>query len=92
MLSRAGKAVALSDDHKPECEIEKNRISKAGGSIINGRVNGGLNLTRAIGDLEYKKVGSLKYKEQMITCHPDVRKVARQPEDEFILMGCDGIW
>ncbi len=28
----------------------------------------------------------------MITCHPDVKVVARHPEDEFIIMGCDGIW
>lgn len=28
----------------------------------------------------------------MITCHPDVKKVPRHPSDEFIIMGCDGIW
>lgn len=50
-LCRAGKLVTLSEDHKPESEIEKNRIEKAGGMIMNGRVNGGLNLTRAIGDI-----------------------------------------
>ena len=48
-LCRAGKLVQLSEDHKPESEIEKGRIEKAGGMIMNGRVNGGLNLTRAIG-------------------------------------------
>lgn len=48
-LCRAGKLVVLSEDHKPECNIEKTRIEKAGGVIMNGRVNGGLNLTRAIG-------------------------------------------
>ena len=46
-----GKIASLSEDHKPECEIERNRIQNAGGSIVNGRVNGGLNLTRALGDL-----------------------------------------
>lgn len=81
VLSRAGRIVSLSEDHKPECDIEKRRIEKAGGAIINGRVNGGLNLTRAIGDLEYKKVKDLDYKEQMITCHPDVKKVPRDPQD-----------
>lgn len=48
-LSRGGELVTLSEDHKPECNIEKTRIEKAGGAIMNGRVNGGLNLTRAIG-------------------------------------------
>lgn len=92
VLCRAGKIVSLSEDHKPECDIERKRIEHAGGSIVNGRVNGGLNLTRAIGDLEYKKVSHLGYKDQMITCHPDVKIVPRDPKDEFILMGCDGIW
>lgn len=61
-LSRGGKLVTLSEDHKPECNIEKTRIERAGGVIMNGRVNGGLNLTRAIGDFEYKCNNSLSYK------------------------------
>ncbi len=28
----------------------------------------------------------------MITCHPDVKEFNRSQDDEFILMGCDGIW
>jgi serine/threonine protein phosphatase PrpC len=28
----------------------------------------------------------------MITCNPDVKPFPRSKEDEFILMGCDGIW
>ena len=35
--------------------IERARIIAAGGSIYEGRINGNLNLSRAIGDLEYKK-------------------------------------
>ena len=44
----------LSDDHKPENEDEAMRIIDAGGSIDDGRVNGKLSLSRAIGDLAYK--------------------------------------
>ena len=40
----------MSIDHKPEDENETKRIRKAGGKITSdGRVNGGLNLSRAIG-------------------------------------------
>ena len=57
VLCRSGKAVALSEDHKPASDIEKNRIIAAGGflSDIGGvcRVNGNLNLSRAIGDLRW---------------------------------------
>lgn len=66
VLSRAGTAVDLSVDHKPEDDEEKRRIIKvsslssltlkAGGEISeDGRVNGGLNLSRALGDHAYKK-------------------------------------
>jgi len=51
-LSRGGTAVALSADHKPEDEPERSRIQRAGGVVTNdGRVNGGLNLSRALGNL-----------------------------------------
>merc|ERR1711957_953351 len=60
------KVIPLSEDHKPDNEIEKTRISKAGGFIIEGRVNGNLNLSRALGDLEYKKNPALRPAEQFL--------------------------
>ena len=49
-MSREGKAVEMSADHKPEDDVEHTRIKKAGGKVTpDGRVNGGLNLSRAIG-------------------------------------------
>lgn len=45
----------MSTDHKPDLENEKERVKNAGGFISDGRINGNLNLSRAIGDLEYKK-------------------------------------
>ena len=50
IISRAGQAIDMSIDHKPEDESEYTRISKAGGHVtVDGRVNGGLNLSRALG-------------------------------------------
>lgn len=57
-----------------------------------GRVNGGLNLTRSFGDFDYKRNKNLSYAQQMITCKPDIREVKKDAADEFILLGCDGIW
>lgn len=49
----AGKAVDMSYDHKPEDEVELARIKNAGGKVtMDGRVNGGLNLSRAIGNVD----------------------------------------
>jgi serine/threonine protein phosphatase PrpC len=50
VVSEAGKALDMSYDHKPEDEVELARIKNAGGKVtMDGRVNGGLNLSRAIG-------------------------------------------
>jgi serine/threonine protein phosphatase PrpC len=93
VLCRKGHAIPLSFDHKPDNEIEWKRIQAAGGDIINGRINGGLNLSRSLGDFNYKKLKNRPYDEQLITCKPDVNEIARQSgDDEFIIMGCDGIW
>ena len=84
------KPVELSKDHKPQDPIELDRITKANGTVSYGRVNGGLNLSRALGDLQYKR-GTMKPEEQMITANPDITKVKNEGVD-FIIMGCDGIW
>ena len=92
----AGKAVPLSLDHKPTNSEEKQRIEAAGGTVSNAggvpRVNGNLNLSRAIGDLKYKSNGSLPPEAQIITAHPDVRVFELSSEDQFFVLACDGVW
>ena len=84
----------MSFDHKPEDEPERARINKAGGKVTqDGRVNGGLNLSRAIGDHAYKTNKSLPLQQQMISPVPDVKKLTLQPDtDTFVFLACDGIW
>lgn len=86
-----GRAVALSYDHKPEDKAELGRIKKAGGNVIKGRVNNALNISRSMGDLEFKRNRSLAAHEQMVTSTPDIIGCKREGL-EFILIGCDGIW
>lgn len=92
IILSGGNAKALSEDHKPDLEHERERIQKAGGYIIDGRINGNLNLSRAMGDLEYKKNADLKPGEQLISVVPDIVKHNLSSEDELIVLGCDGIW
>ena len=93
VLSRRGTAVPLSFDHKPALATELARIDKAGGWVTaQGRINGNLNLSRALGDLKYKGDRALGRHEQMITAEPDVTTHALEQGDEFIVIACDGVW
>lgn len=100
VLCRGGMAVPLSEDHKPNMPGELERIQLAGGfvemhpvgTMVHYRVNGNLNLSRAIGDLEYKKNARLQPRQQIICSTPDVCTYPRQPTDEFLIIACDGVW
>ncbi|CAL0323152.1 unnamed protein product [Lupinus luteus] len=92
VISRNGQAYNMSRDHKPDLEIEKERITKAGGFIYAGRVNGILNLARAIGDMEFKGNKFLSSEKQIVTAKPDINIVDLCDEHEFMVLACDGIW
>jgi protein phosphatase 2C family protein 2/3 len=92
VLCRDGKAVPLSEDHKPFLEKEIKRIQKAGGFVQAGRVNGNLALSRAVGDFDFKQNKNLSPEEQAITVFPDVTSIDLTEEDEFLILACDGIW
>jgi len=94
VVCRDGKAVEMSFDHKPEDEPEMKRIKNAGGKVTpDGRVNGGLNLSRAIGDHAYKQNKSLGLPDQMISPQPDIKTHEIDPaKDSWMILACDGIW
>lgn len=94
VVCRDGKAIEMSFDHKPEDECERKRIENAGGQVTrDGRVNNGLNLSRAIGDHSYKVNKSLPLSEQMITSLPDLKSLdIDRSKDKFMVLACDGIW
>lgn len=87
MLSRAGTAINLTEDHKPNFPIELARIKRKGGEIIGSRL-GALAVSRAFGDFSEKK----KFKKNTITAKPDIRVTKIDfKTDEFILLCSDGI-
>ncbi|XP_074296487.1 putative protein phosphatase 2C 60 isoform X4 [Silene latifolia] len=93
VISRKGQAYNLSRDHKPELEAERDRILKAGGFIHAGRVNGSLNLARAIGDMKSKQNKFLPVEKQIVTANPDINTVELcDDDDDFLVLACDGIW
>lgn len=97
VLCRRGRAIELTQDHKPNSPFEAQRIRDAGGTVcIEGLLNGELSVSRAIGD--YFST-DLKYIDSTgtlflgpLTAEPDVATHVITPEDEFVLLACDGLW
>jgi len=88
VLSRRGKAVTLTKDHKPVEEGERARIVALGGKVCpEGRVNGDMAVSRALGDwhLEEKRAG-------MILGEPEVSSCELRGENDFLILACDGLW
>ena len=81
----------MSHDHKPDLAEEKDRITKAGGQVVGGRVNGNLNLSRALGDLEYKSNKDFAQDKQLIISKPDIQKHSLKGV-QHIILGCDGLF
>lgn len=40
----------------------------------------------------YKADEDLSPEEQMITADPDLKTLELTPDDEFIVLACDGVW
>ena len=86
------KAYNLNREHQTIIESEKERVLKSGANIVGYRINGMLNLTRAIGDLKFKSNNNLKRHEQSVIAIPEITKIEDTDGIDFIIMGCDGVW
>ncbi len=62
--------------------------------LLNNKINklGNLNLSRSLGDMEYKQNKKLGPEEQMITAYPELKVETLTPDCDFIILACDGIW
>lgn len=89
VLGKRGRAVELSKDHKPNYSPERERIERLGGAIYDGYLNGQLSVSRAIGDWHMK---SSKGSACPLSSEPELQETVLDEEDEFLIMGCDGLW
>jgi serine/threonine protein phosphatase PrpC len=92
LLCRRGEVVFATVDHKPYLQQERERIEKAGGNVVLQRINGSLAVSRALGDVAYKRPKERPATEQIVSPEPDVDAMRREEGDEFIVLACDGIW
>ncbi|WOH13098.1 hypothetical protein DCAR_0832607 [Daucus carota subsp. sativus] len=89
VLCRKGVAVPMSQDHRPSCLPEQKRVKDLGGYIEDGYLNGELAVTRALGDWYMKSPSG---SPAPLTAEPEVQQTLLTEDDEFLILGCDGIW
>ena len=70
---------------------ERTRVLQAGHIVEDGRVDGIIAISRAIGDWEYKSP-SLEPQKMAVTSYPEVRSYELNPQLDFVITACDGIW
>jgi protein phosphatase 2C family protein 2/3 len=95
ILSRKWRSMALTTDHKPRNPLERERIEAAGGFVctFSGRINRVFhNLSRAVGDFAFKSNSELSAEEQIMSAEADTSSVRIEPDDNFLLIGSDGLW
>ncbi|EAY99224.1 hypothetical protein OsI_21182 [Oryza sativa Indica Group] len=86
VISKAGKAIALSEDHKPNRSDERKRIESAGGVVMwagTWRVGGVLAMSRAFGNRLLK---------QFVVADPEIQEQEIDDELEFLILASDGLW
>ncbi len=95
IISRGCRLVMASYDHTPQREDEEARIKHAGGFIAGSRVMGELAVSRAFGDMQFKR----QIREQngtwnvkLITCNPEFQALPLTPDDDFIVLASDGVF
>ncbi|EFH68643.1 hypothetical protein ARALYDRAFT_470736 [Arabidopsis lyrata subsp. lyrata] len=87
VLSFGGYAEALTSDHRPSRDDERNRIESSGGYVdtFNSvwRIQGSLAVSRGIGDAHLK---------QWIISEPETKILRINPQHEFLILASDGLW
>ncbi len=95
VLSSEGKARDLCVPHTPNLSTEKARILAAKGTVVRGRIFGVLGVSRAFGDNDFKTSrGQFKdrFNGDLVTSSPDLVHHEISESDEFVVMGCDGLF
>jgi len=85
ILCQAGQTVALTRDHRPTDDIEQQRIINQGGTVIGGRLQGQLAVSRAFGNYEFKEL-------EILSSEPEIHHVSLNTDVEYLVVGSDGLY
>jgi serine/threonine protein phosphatase PrpC len=86
VISKNNIGLVMTKDHKPHWPEEAERISKMGGKIYHDGYDwriGDLSVSRAFGDIDNKPY---------ISSVPDIFRHNITSKDQFMIIGCDGLW
>ncbi|CAN6540696.1 unnamed protein product [Malus baccata var. baccata] len=92
VLSRCGVAIEMSKDHRPCCTKERMRIESLGGYIDDGYLNGQLGVTRALGNWHLEGMKEAGERGGPLSAKPELKLMTLSKDDEFLIIGTDGIW
>lgn len=83
------ETVNLVELHKGTNDKEMSRVEAAGGFICWGRVNGNLAVTRAFGDMMFKKP---RTENDLVSVDPYISENILDTTCKYIILACDGLW
>ena len=79
----------FESQHKPTDKNEKKRIEETDGFIINEKLYGVLNSTRAFGNFAY--IGNNQNGNKILSDEPDIKEYNIQSEDEYIFIATESV-
>lgn len=91
LLCRDGGGAALTRDHTADDDRERDRVAECGAKLARHGPAG----TWRVGDAAIavtRSIGDFDLRDQGLTPEPEICRVELTPDDEFIVLACDGLW
>jgi len=86
IMSQCGGLIQqITRDHRPTDEEEEQRIVLQGGTVIGGRLQGQLGVSRAFGNYEFKE-------SNILSSDPEIHQISLTSDVEFLIIGSDGLY
>ena len=82
VMSKKGAVIRLTNDHRPTTNEEQTRIQSVKGIVLGNRVQG-YSVSRSLGDFNANP---------FISPEPYIRTCDLDGTEDFIIIGCDGLW
>jgi len=90
IMSQGEEIIVMTNDHKANDPKEEERIKARGGTVLGGRVQGRIMVSRSFGDMEFKDNDTFEGK--YLVCDPDIFCYEITSKSNFIIIASDGLW